>query len=125
MSAIIGLSWFHYVDPIGGNVVEVEMDKTLIVHYKYNRGSSSKTIMIVGWNWKINQTSDGDSIKFIWWVKKWIHPALSARTVVYADCTFAVRPGYDTKPSEALGNVEYPLIAITPRCTLARIGSTC
>ena len=41
-------------------------------------------------------------------------------------------PGYDTKQSDgevpvnagALGNAEYPFIAIAPRSTLARSGST-
>ncbi len=40
-------------------------------------------------------------------------------------------PGYDTKQSDgkgsgygALGNVKYPFIALTPRSTLSRSGST-
>ena len=47
--------------------------------------------------------------------------------VEYIDCISAKEcPGYDTKQSDAgaLGNVEYPFIAITPRSTLARSGST-
>ena len=61
--------------------------------------------------------------------------AQSAGAVEYTDCFSAegVRPphecpGHDTKQSDsevpgALGNVEYPFIAIAPRSTLARSGS--
>ena len=60
----------------------------------------------------------------------------SAGTVEYTDCISAEEydspdgcPGYDIKQSEnsspgALGNADYPCIAITPRSTLARSGST-
>ena len=53
----------------------------------------------------------------------------------YTDCTSVEGqdpspnegPGYDTKQSDgtgALGNAEYPFIAVAPRSTLARSGST-
>ena len=58
-----------------------------------------------------------------------------AGTVEYTDCTSAERlnspnecPRYDTKQfhGEAIvmGNAEYPFIAIAPRSTLSRSGST-
>ena len=63
--------------------------------------------------------------------------AQSAGAVEYTDCFPAERldphnecPGYDTKqsdgedPAGALGNAEYPFIAIAPRSILARSGST-
>ena len=48
--------------------------------------------------------SDGETL---------LQDALSAGIVEYTDCI-----------AELLGNVEYPFIAITPRSTLAWIGST-
>ena len=59
--------------------------------------------------------------------------AQSAGAVEYTDCISAEElnssnecPGYDTKKSdgEALGNAEYPFIAIIPRSNLARSGIT-
>ena len=60
-----------------------------------------------------------------------------AWAVEYTDCisaegygSFNEYPGYDIKPSDskapingALGNIEYPFIAIAPRFTFALIGS--
>ena len=59
----------------------------------------------------------------------------SAGAVEYTDCRGVNPPpcnkcpGYDTKQPDGeipalLGNAEYPFIAITPRSTLARSGST-
>ena len=74
---------------------------------------------------KIDQNTEkcpGDKRKL--WVTQ-IPAAHSTFAAEYTDC-ISEYPGYDIKQSEAgaLKNAEYPFIAIAPRSTLARGGST-
>ena len=47
------------------------------------------------------------------------------KLIVIFSKEFEEYPGYDTKQSDgALGNTEHPFIAIAPRSTLTRRGST-
>ena len=47
----------------------------------------------------------------------------SAHEAKYLD-NIILKINYDYKKTKALGNAEYPFIAIAPRSTLARSGST-
>ena len=94
------------------------------------------------WSTLYNKKHNAQSRDFHWGmliiiiicqIGSWIDTAQSPRAVEYANCISAMSVldmtlngiwWWGSSP-EALGNVEYSFIAITPRSTLTLSGSTC